>query len=79
MNTAGASTRADVERHSDLGTTSLSWPMVVALVVATNGPLTTLVSWVPLGIAMGNGIGLPGSYVVVGALYLIFREFLHGL
>jgi hypothetical protein len=53
--------------------------MVVALVVATNGPLTTLVSWVPLGIAMGNGIGLPGSYVVVGALYLIFREFLHGL
>jgi amino acid transporter len=46
--------------------------MVVALVVATNGPLTTLVSWVPLGIAMGNGIGLPGSYVVVGVLYLIF-------
>lgn len=46
--------------------------MVVALVIATNGPLTTLVSWVPLGIAMGNGIGLPGSYVLVGALYLLF-------
>lgn len=72
MNEEDASGTLEIERQGNLGTPSLGWLMVVALVVATNGPLTTLVSWVPLGIAMGNGIGLPGSYVVVGVLYLLF-------
>ena len=70
--TVAGESAPDSEPVIKLGTHSLSWVMVVALVIATNGPLTTLVSWVPLGIAMGNGIGLPGSYAVVGVLYLVF-------
>jgi amino acid transporter len=59
-------------QRSSLTANALSWFTVVALVVASNGPLTTLVSWVPLGISMGNGIGLPGSYVLVGLIYFVF-------
>lgn len=51
---------------------AFGWMTVVALVIATNGPLTTLMAWVPLGITMGNGIGLPGSFALVGLLYIVF-------
>jgi len=59
--------------HSEtLRKDAFGWLTVVFLVIATNGPLTTLVGGVPIGIAMGNGIGLPGSYLLVGILYLLF-------
>ncbi|WP_226281911.1 APC family permease [Burkholderia cepacia] len=45
---------------------------IVFLVIATNGPLTALVGAVPVSIAMGNGIGVPGSFVVAGIIYLLF-------
>ncbi|MCP3727112.1 APC family permease [Paraburkholderia sp. CNPSo 3272] len=45
---------------------------IVFLVIATNGPLTALVGAVPVSIAMGNGIGVPGSFVVAGGIYLLF-------
>ncbi|WP_174254713.1 APC family permease [Burkholderia sp. S171] len=45
---------------------------IVFLVIATNGPLTALVGAVPVGIAMGNGVGIPGSFLAAGILYLLF-------
>jgi amino acid transporter len=45
---------------------------IVFLVIATNGPLTALVGLVPAGIALGNGVGVPGSFLIVGVIYLIF-------
>lgn len=45
---------------------------IVFFVIATNGPLTALVGAVPAAIAFGNGIGLPGVYLVTGLLYLLF-------
>jgi amino acid transporter len=45
---------------------------IVFLVIATNGPLTALVGAVPVSISMGNGIGVPGSFVVAGVVYLLF-------
>jgi amino acid transporter len=45
---------------------------IVFLVIATNGPLTALVGAVPVSIAMGNGVGVPGSFVVAGVVYLLF-------
>lgn len=45
---------------------------IVFFVLATNGPLTGLVGVVPTAILMGNGIGLPGVFLLVGAVYLLF-------
>lgn len=45
---------------------------IVFFVIATNGPLTALVGAVPAAIAFGNGIGLPGVYLITGLLYLLF-------
>jgi amino acid transporter len=45
---------------------------IVAAVIATNGPLTALVGAVPATLAIGNGVGLPSVYLIVGFVYLIF-------
>jgi amino acid transporter len=63
---------SDLPATESLKRDAFGWVTVVALVIATNGPLTTLMAWVPLGIAMGNGIGLPGSFALVGLLYIVF-------
>jgi amino acid transporter len=45
---------------------------IVFLVIATNGPLTALVGAVPVSLSMGNGIGVPGTFVIAGLIYLLF-------
>lgn len=45
---------------------------IVFFVLATNGPLTGLIGVVPTAILMGNGVGLPGVFLLVGAVYLLF-------
>ncbi|MCP1632117.1 APC family permease [Kerstersia gyiorum] len=47
------------------------WSLVF-FVLATNGPLTGLVGVAPTAILLGNGIGLPSSYLVAGIVYLLF-------
>lgn len=47
------------------------WSLVF-FVLATNGPLTGLVGVAPTAITLGNGIGLPTSYLVAGIVYLLF-------
>lgn len=50
-----------------LGVTS-----IVATVIATNGPLTGLIGVIPVTLIIGNGIGLPSVFVIVGMAYLLF-------
>ncbi len=45
---------------------------IVFFVVATAGPLISLVGAVPAAIAFGNGAGLVGSFILIALLYLIF-------
>ncbi|MDN7796419.1 APC family permease [Burkholderia vietnamiensis] len=50
----------------------MNWLGIVFFVLATNGPLTSLIGCVPYGVAYGNGIGISGSYLCVGLIYLFF-------
>ena len=45
---------------------------IVFVVVAGAAPLTAMAGNVPLGMAIGNGVGLPGAYVLVGVVLLLF-------
>ena len=45
---------------------------IVSAVIATHGPLTALVGAVPVSLTMGNGIGLPSVFVIVGLVYVLF-------
>lgn len=60
------------QEHTGLKRDAIGWFTIVLMVITTNGPLTSMGGGVPVGIALGNGIGLPGSYVVVCLAYLLF-------
>ncbi|MDR0242937.1 MAG: APC family permease [Burkholderia sp.] len=45
---------------------------IVFMVIATNGPLTSLVGAVPTTIAVGNGAGVPAVFICLGLLYVLF-------
>jgi amino acid transporter len=57
---------------SQLRGNSLGVAHVVFFVIATAAPLAALVGVSPAAIAFGNGIGVPGSFVVTGLLYVLF-------
>ena len=45
---------------------------VVFFVVAAAAPLTAVVGVTPAAFAFGNGPGVPGTFLLVGVLYLLF-------
>src|ERR1700722_14658755 len=45
---------------------------VVFFVVAAAAPLTAVVGVTPAAFAFGNGPGVPGTFLIVGVLYLLF-------
>ncbi len=45
---------------------------LILTVLAFNGPLTTVVGFVPVVIGAGNGLGAPVSYLIIGAILLFF-------
>ncbi len=45
---------------------------IVFFVVAAAAPLTAMLGAVPPAISLGNGPGLPGAYVIVGIILLLF-------
>jgi amino acid transporter len=51
---------------------SLGVGAVTFLVVSAAAPLTAVAGGVPLSMLMGNGAGIPGTFLVVTALLLIF-------
>lgn len=63
---AGTPHRAGLARNS-IGTTH-----IVFFVVAAAAPLASVVGASPAAFAFGNGAGVPGVYLLVGLLYLVF-------
>lgn len=45
---------------------------IIFFIIATNGPLTVLLGGTPAAIALGNGTGVPGTFILIGLVYLIF-------
>jgi amino acid transporter len=56
----------------DLRKNSVGASHIVFFVVAAAAPLTAVVGATPAAFAYGNGPGVPGTFLVVGALYLTF-------
>ncbi|WP_416769127.1 APC family permease [Pseudomonas sp. RHF3.3-3] len=63
---------ANIQTTGTLRKNALGMWSIVFFVIATNGPLTGLVGVVPTAILMGNGIGLPGVFLLAGLVYLLF-------
>lgn len=63
---AGAARPAGLARNA-IGTTH-----IVFFVVAAAAPLASVVGASPAAFAFGNGAGVPGVYLLVGLLYLVF-------
>jgi amino acid transporter len=47
-------------------------PQIVFFVVAAAAPLTAMVGATPAAFSLGNGVGVPGAFVLAGVMYLIF-------
>lgn len=62
----------NVQSKPALRKNALGMLSIVFLVIATNGPLTALVGVIPVSISLGNGIGVPGTFVFAGLIYLLF-------
>ena len=62
----------ETESNQAVGKKSLGILSIVLLVVATTGPISILLSSIPLSIGFGNGIGVPAVYVMLGLVYLLF-------
>ncbi|MBN3778630.1 APC family permease [Burkholderia sp. Ac-20345] len=62
----------NIQSKPALRKNALGMLSIVFLVIATNGPLTALVGVIPVSISLGNGIGVPGTFVFAGLIYLLF-------
>lgn len=56
----------------ELRRNALRAPHVVFFVIAAAAPLTAVVGVTPAAFTLGNGPGVPGSFLMVGVLYLLF-------
>lgn len=66
-NTSGGGSHPTGLARNSIGTTH-----IVFFVVAAAAPLASVVGASPAAFAFGNGAGVPGVYVMVGLLYLLF-------
>src|SRR6185295_9272170 len=51
---------------------ALGVPQIVFFVVAAAAPLTAVVGVTPAAFTLGNGPGVPMTFLLVGVLYLVF-------
>ncbi|MFO1159155.1 MAG: APC family permease [Reyranellaceae bacterium] len=51
---------------------ALGVPHIVFFVIAAAAPLTAVVGVTPAAFMLGNGPGVPGTFLLVGVLYLLF-------
>lgn len=51
---------------------ALGVPQIVFFVIAAAAPLTAVVGVTPAAFMLGNGPGVPGTFLLVGVLYLLF-------
>ncbi|MFJ5304278.1 APC family permease [Streptomyces sp. NPDC088350] len=60
------------DQHTALRTGSLGVTAIVFFVVATVGPMSALIGGIPLAFALGPGTGVPGLFLFVAALLILF-------
>lgn len=60
------------ESSGELTRNALSAPGIVFLVLAAVAPLTAMIVIAPLGIALGNGGGMPGAFLLSALVLLLF-------
>jgi amino acid transporter len=60
------------ERTNQLRRDSVGVAHVVFFVVAAAAPLSAVIGVTPAAFALGNGPGVPATFLLVGALYLLF-------
>jgi len=66
----GAAQESSAAIESTRGTLGL-W-QIVFLVISAAAPLTGMLGAVPPAISLGNGAGVPGAFVIAGAVLLVF-------
>lgn len=67
MGISGVALAADTLRKNALGA-----PHIVCFVIAAAAPLTAVVGVTPAAFQLGNGPGVPLTFILVGGLYLLF-------
>ncbi|MBY3377385.1 APC family permease [Rhizobium laguerreae] len=70
--TLEASMPAPSSPERRLARDSVGLAHIVFFVVAAAAPLTAVVGASPAAFAFGNGVGVPGAFVLAGLLYLLF-------
>ena len=65
-------TTTDTGETNRLRKNSLGVGAVTFLVVSAAAPLTAVAGGVPLSMLMGNGAGIPGTFLIVTVLLLVF-------
>jgi amino acid transporter len=58
--------------HKGLRTGTVSPIGIVFMVVATAAPLTAMATAMPVAVGFGNGVGVPGAYLIVAATLALF-------
>lgn len=69
---AAGSEAAETTTANRLRQNSLGVGAVTFLVVSAAAPLTAVAGGVPLSMLMGNGAGIPGTFLIVTAVLLVF-------
>jgi amino acid transporter len=63
---------SDTVAARELRRNALGLPQIVFFVMAAAAPLTAVVGVTPAAFMLGNGPGVPGTFLLVGVLYLVF-------
>ena len=58
--------------HLELRKNAVGILGIILFVIASNGPLTVLLAGTPPAMTLGNGIGVPGAFLLVALVYVLF-------
>ncbi len=64
--------QSEIRQDADLGSGTLSTKDIVFFVLAGVAPMGVVVGILSLSIALGNGPGVPGTYLIAGAVLALF-------
>ncbi|GAB3292239.1 APC family permease [Parasphingorhabdus pacifica] len=65
-------TNAEIPHHTSLKRDAFGVPGILFFVLSAQAPLTSIVGAAALAVALGNGTGAPGAYLIVGAVIVLF-------
>ncbi len=63
---------AQVQHQTDLKRNAFGVPGILFFVLSAQAPLTSIVGAAALAVALGDGAGAPGAYLVVGVVIVLF-------